>query len=194
MKQIVKLLIELGPLVIFFYANGQYSDENGVGGLIPATKIFMVAMAISMICSKIFLKRIALMLWISAGFVGVLGGLTIYFDSELFIKIKPTIVYTLFATILLGGYAVGKPLIKNLFEAGLPQIEHIAWMKMSRNWGLYFIGAAILNEYIWRNYSNADWVLAKIWIFTPISFVFAMSQMPMLMKHVIEDENDAKSD
>ena len=190
MNQIVKLLIELGPLIIFFYANSHFSDENGVGGLIPATKIFMIAMPISMICSKIFLKKIALMLWVSAGFVGVLGGLTIYFDSELFIKIKPTIVYLLFSSILLGGYAYGKPFIKNLFEAGLPSIEEIAWLKMSRNWGLYFIFAAILNEYIWRNYSNADWIWAKIWIFTPLSFVFAMAQMPMIMKHIIEEDGE----
>ena len=188
MNQIIKLLIELGPLIIFFYANSHYADENGAGGLIPATKIFMVVMPISMICSKIFLKKIALMLWITAGFVGVFGGLTIYFDSEIFIKIKPTIIYSLFGTILLGGYAAGKPFIKNLFEAGLPSVEEIAWMKMSRNWGLYFLASAMLNEYIWRNYSNEEWLWSKIWVFMPLSFVFAMAQMPIIMKHVIEEE------
>ncbi|MBT5384502.1 MAG: septation protein IspZ [Kordiimonadaceae bacterium] len=188
MNQIIKLLIELGPLIIFFYANNHFSDETGVGGLIPATKIFMIAMPISMICSKIFLKKIAPMLWISAGFISVLGGLTIYFDSEIFIKIKPTIVYLLFSSILLGGYAYGKPFIKTLFEAGLPPIKEIAWLKISRNWGIYFIFAAMLNEYIWRNYSNADWLWAKIWVFMPLSLIFAMSQMPLIMKHVIEEE------
>ncbi len=188
MNQIIKLLIELGPLVVFFYANSHYSDENGVGGLIPATQVFMVAMAISMVASKILLKKIAVMLWISAGLVGVFGGLTVYFDSEIFIKIKPTILYTLFAITLLGGVAFGKPLLKNLMEAGMPPIEEIAWMKMSRNWGLFFICCAILNEVLWRNLSNADWISAKIWVFMPLSFVFAFAQMPIIMKHQIEED------
>ncbi|MDG1995005.1 MAG: septation protein A [Emcibacteraceae bacterium] len=190
MNQIIKLLIELGPIVVFFYANGQYSDENGVGGIIPATKVFMVAMAVSMVCSKIFLKKIAMMLWISAVLVGVFGGLTIYFDSEIFIKIKPTILYTFFALVLLVGYAMGKPFMKTLMEAGFPPIEDIAWMKMSRNWGLYFLFSAILNEILWRNLSNADWLAAKIWVFMPMSFIFAMAQMPIIMKHQIEEPKD----
>ena len=180
MNQLIKLLIELGPIIVFFYANGQYADENGMGGIVPATKVFMVAMAISMICSKLILKKIATMLWISAILVGV-------FDSELFIKIKPTILYTFFAITLLVGYAKGKPLIKTLMEAGFPPIEDIAWMKMSRNWGLYFAFSAILNEILWRNLSNADWISAKIWVFMPMSFIFAMSQMPIIMKHQIEE-------
>lgn len=187
MNQIIKLLIELGPIIVFFYANGQYADETGSGGIIPATKVFMVAMAISMICSKIFLKKIAVMLWVSAALVGIFGGLTIYFDSEIFIKIKPTILYSFFAIVLLGGYAMGKPFMKTLMEAGFPPVEEIAWMKMSRNWGLYFVFSAVLNEILWRNLSNADWISAKIWVFMPMSFIFAMSQMPIIMKHQIED-------
>lgn len=190
MNQIIKLLIELGPLVVFFYANSHYSDENGVGGLIPATQIFMVAMAISMVASKILLKKIALMLWISAGLVGVFGGLTIYFDSEIFIKIKPTILYSMFSITLLGGYFFGKPLLKNLMEAGMPPVEDIAWMKMSRNWGLFFVGCAALNEILWRNLSNADWISAKIWVFMPLSFIFAFAQMPIVLKHQIEEESE----
>ncbi|MBL4601711.1 MAG: septation protein IspZ [Emcibacteraceae bacterium] len=190
MKQIIKMLIELGPIIVFFYANGEYADENGAGGIIPATKIFIVAMAVSMICSKIILKKITMMLWISAGLVSVFGGLTIYFDSEIFIKIKPIILYTFFAITLLGGYAVGKPFIKNLMEAGFPPIEDIAWMKMSRNWGFYFIVCAILNEVLWRNLSNADWISAKIWIFMPMSFVFAIAQMPIVLKYQIEEEGE----
>ncbi|MBT5187324.1 MAG: septation protein A [Kordiimonadaceae bacterium] len=187
MKQIIKLLIEMGPLVVFFYANSHYADETGAGGIIPATKIFMVAMAISMVCSKIFLKKIATMLWVSAFLVGIFGGLTIYFESELFIKIKPTILYSLFSIILLGGYARGKPLLKNLMEAGFPPMEQIAWMKMSRNFGYYFIGCAILNEIVWRNFTNEEWLWAKLWIFMPLSFIFMMTQMPMVMKHQIEE-------
>lgn len=188
MNQIIKLIIELGPIAVFFYANGHYSDENGLGGIIPATKVFMIAMAISMVCSKIILKKVATMLWISAGLVAIFGGLTIYFDNELFIKLKPTILYTLFGITLMGGYFAGKPLLKNLMEAGFPPIEEIAWMKMSRNWALFFFGSAILNEILWRNLSNADWIAAKIWVFMPLSFIFAMAQMPIVLKHQIEEE------
>lgn len=188
MNQIVKLLIELGPIAVFFYANGHYADENGLGGIIPATKVFMIAMAISMVCSKIFLKKIAAMLWISAALVAIFGGLTIYFDNELFIKLKPTILYTLFGGTLIGGVLAGKPLLRNLMEAGFPPIEEIAWIKMSRNWGLFFFGCAILNEILWRNLSNADWIAAKIWVFMPLSFIFAMAQMPIVLKHQIEEE------
>ena len=190
MKQIIKLLIELGPIAVFFYANSHYSSEGGTGGIIPATKIFMVAMAISMICSKIFLKKIALMLWISTLLVGFFGGLTIYFDNEMFIKIKPTILYTMFAITLLGGYFAGKPLLKNVMEAGFPPIEDIACMKMSRNWGYFFVGCAILNEILWRNLSSSDWIAAKAWIFMPLSFIFAMAQMPLIMKHQLEEEKE----
>ncbi len=189
MNQIIKLLIELGPIVVFFYANSHYSDENGMGGIIPATKVFMVAMMISMVCSKIILKKIALMLWISAGLVAIFGGLTIYFDNEIFIKLKPTILYTLFAATLLGGYLAGKPLLKNIMEAGFPPIEDIAWMKMSRNWGLFFVGCAVLNEILWRTLNNADWIATKIWVFMPLSFIFAMAQMPIVMKHQIDEDD-----
>ena len=194
MNQIIKMLIELGPIVVFFYANSHYSDENGLGGIIPATKIFIVAMAISMICAKLFLKKITPMLWVSAALVIIFGGLAIYFNSEIFIKLKPTILYGLFALTLLGGYAAGKPFIKNLMEAGFPPLEEIAWMKMSRNWGLYFIGCALLNEYIWRNYTNAEWIASKLWLFMPLSFVFALAQMPIIMKHQIDEDEAGKSD
>jgi len=193
MNQIIKLLIEIGPIVVFFYANGTYSDADGAGGIIPATKIFMVAMIISMIFSKIIFKKIAIMLWVSAGLVAIFGGLTIYFDNEIFIKVKPTILYGLFAATLLGGYAFGKPFIKNLMEAGFPPMEEIAWMKMSRNWGLFFVGCAILNEILWRNLSNADWIATKIWVFIPLSFIFALAQMPIVMKYQL-DEDDEKED
>ena len=86
MNQIIKLLIEIGPVIVFITANSYYSGEDGVGGAIPATKIFMVAMIISMICSKIFLKKITAMLWASSLLVGVFGGLAIYFDDAIFIK------------------------------------------------------------------------------------------------------------
>lgn len=189
-QQLIKLLIELGPIVVFFVANSHFSDENGLGGAVPATQVFMVAFAISMICSKVFLKKISTMVWVSGAFVAIFGGLTIYFENEFFIKIKPTILYTMFAATLLGGVAFGKPFLKNLMEAGMPPIEEIAWIKMSRNWGLFFIGCAILNEILWRSFSFDQWILMKAWVFMPLSFIFAFAQMPIVLKHQIEEEGE----
>lgn len=193
MNQIIKLLIEIGPVLIFIWANGHYSDENGIGGAIPATKIFMVAMVISMVFAKILLKRVTPMLWASGILVGIFGALAIYFDDIIFMKIKPTILYSMFAFLLLGGVYKGKYFIKNLMEVGFPPVEEIAWMKMSRNWGLFFLGCAILNEILWRNFSFDEWLKMKIWVFIPLSFIFALAQMPIIMKHQL-DEVDEKED
>lgn len=186
--QLIKLIIELGPIVVFFTANGYFADDNGLGGVVPATALFMVAMLISIIASKKILGEVSLMLKISAGLVAFFGGLTIYFNDPAFIQIKPTILYSLFALTLLGGCLFKKSLLRNVMEAGFPPLEDIAWFKMSRNWGLFFIGCALLNEYIRLNYSFSDWIAAKAWIFMPLSFVFMFTQMPLIMKHAIEEE------
>lgn len=118
--QLVKLIIELGPIIVFFGANSHFSDENGLGGVIPATGLFMAAMLISVIASKKILKEVSLMLKISAGLVAFFGGLTIYFDDPAFIQVKPTILYGLFALTLLGGCLFKKALLRNVMEAGFP--------------------------------------------------------------------------
>lgn len=182
-RPLIKLLIELGPIALFFYlydAKDMETVYTAVGG-------FMAAMVVSLIASKMLLKEISLMLWISCGLVMILGGLTIYFHNELFIKIKPTILYSLFAVTLLGGVAFNKPFIKNVMEAGFPPMAHSDWMKLSRNFGLYFVGCAILNEYIWRNFDFETWIATKIWVFVPLSFVMMLTQMPTLMKYM-QDE------
>ncbi|WP_417316710.1 septation protein A [Emcibacter sp.] len=180
MNQLYKLLIEAGPLVIFFVANGQV-------GIFSATAIFMVVMIISMIASKILLGQISTMMWISVGLVVVFGSATIYFEDETFIKLKPTILYSMFAATLLLGTALKKPFIRNVMEAGFPPMEDIAWHKMNFRWGLFFIVCALLNEYVWRNYSTDTWIAAKLWLFLPLSFVFAMAQLPLIMKYQKEE-------
>ncbi|MBT5074625.1 MAG: septation protein IspZ [Kordiimonadaceae bacterium] len=188
--QLIKFIIEIGPIIVFFVANKYFSDEDGLGGAIPATMIFMCAFAVSMICSKIILKNISKMLWVSGILIGFFGGLTIYFNDPTFIKIKPTILYSLFSAILLSGYMMGKPFLKNVMAVGFPPLEDIAWMKMSRNWGLYFIGCAILNEILWRNFTMSEWIAMKGYIFMPLSFVFALAQMPIIMKHQLEETTE----
>ncbi|MCC3861959.1 inner membrane-spanning protein YciB [Pseudemcibacter aquimaris] len=188
-QQFIKLLIEIGPVFVFIWANKHYSDENGMGGAVPAIKVFMIAMAISLIASKIYLGKISRMLLASGALVGFFGALSIYFDDEFFMKIKPTVLYGIFATVLLGGVLGKKAFLKNVFKMGLPPMKDEGWLILSRNWGIYFLICAILNEIIWRNFSFADWLWAKLWLFIPLSFVFAFTQVPVMMKHQIEEEN-----
>ncbi len=184
-KQLLKLLIEIFPLVLFFYA---YDSEHRES-IYLATKIFMAAMVVSMIASKIVFKKIGLILWISGGLVVVLGGATIYFKSDLFIKLKPTILYGFFALSLLGGMAFGKYFLRNVFAAGFPPMPEEAWRKLTLRFGLFYIFNAILNEIIHRNFTLETWIATKLWLFIPLSLLFMMAQMPLLMKYMdVEDE------
>ncbi|PCI43766.1 MAG: septation protein A [Alphaproteobacteria bacterium] len=183
-KQLLKLVIEMFPIVLFFYAY----DAKDMESVYLATKVFMVAMVVSMIASKLVFKKIGLILWISGGLVGILGGATIYFHNEIFIKLKPTILYSFFAAALLGGLAFGKFFLKNVFEAGFPPMPDEAWKKLSFRFGLFYIFNAVLNEIIHRNFDFDTWIATKLWLFMPLSLLFMMAQMPMLMKYMDVEE------
>ncbi len=184
-KQLLKLFIEMFPIILFFYAY----DAKEMESVYLATKVFMAAMAVSMIASKVIFKKIGLILWISGGLVGILGGATIYFHNEIFIKLKPTILYSFFAAALLGGAAFGKYFLKNIFGAGFPPMPDEAWRKLTIRFGVFYIFNAILNEVIHRNFAFDTWIATKLWLFMPMSILFMMAQMPMLMKYMdVEDE------
>ncbi|PCJ41371.1 MAG: septation protein A [Alphaproteobacteria bacterium] len=184
-KQLLKLFIEMFPIILFFYAY----DSKDMESVYLATKVFMAAMVVSLIASKLVFKKIGLILWISGGLVGILGGATIYFHDEIFIKLKPTILYGFFAVALLGGAVFGKYFLKNIFGAGFPPMPDEAWKKLSVRFGVFYIFNAILNEIIHRNFAFDTWIATKLWLFMPMSILFMMAQMPMLMKYMdIEDE------
>ncbi len=181
----VKLLIELGPIGIFIFMYDAEDPES----VYRAVGVFMAAMMVSLIASKILLKEISLMLKISAGLVVVTGGLTIYFHSETFIKMKPTVLYALIAVTLLGGYFRKKAFLKNVLEAGFPPMKQQGWLLMSRNVGLFHIGFAILNELIWRNFTMEQWLWTKVWVFFPLSFVMMAFQFSIIQKHLLPEED-----
>lgn len=189
-KQLLKLVIEMFPIVLFFYAY----DAKDMETVYLATKVFMGAMVISMIASKLVFKKIGLILWISGGLVGILGGATIYFHDELFIKLKPTILYSFFAAALLGGLAFGKFFLKNVFEAGFPPLPDEAWKTLTFRFGLFYVFNAVLNEIIHRNFPFDTWIATKLWLFMPLSLLFMMAQMPMLMKYMEGEEEGSSSD
>ncbi len=174
-KQIIKLLVELGPLVIFFTANSRM-------GIIWGTGAFMVATVIALAVSRAVLGRIPTMPLVSGVFVLVFGGLTVWLQDDHFIKLKPTIVNGLFAAILFGGLASGRTFLKIVFGDVMKLTEE-GWRQLTWRWGLFFIVLAILNEIVWRGFSTDFWVSFKVFGVMPLTFIFALSQIGLLKRY-----------
>jgi intracellular septation protein len=150
----------------------------------------MAAISLAVIVSKVKLGRVSPMLWLSAVLVIFFGGLTIYFHDQRFIQIKPTIIYSFFAAMLLGGLARGKPLLKYLLQAAYDGLSEEGWAKLSRNWAIFFIVMAVVNEILRANMSFDTWLSLKVWGVTIVSFLFAAANVPMLLKHgLVLDKN-----
>ncbi len=186
----LRMAVDFGPLAIFFIVNS-LADGPKLLKVMMATSAFMVAIAISMIVSRVKAGRISPMLWISGGLVFVFGGLTLWFRDETFIKMKPTIVYAMFAIILAYGAAVGKPLLKLLLETAYPGLNETGWRKLTINWIGFFTFMALLNEAVWRTQSWDFWVGFKLWGAVPLTLIFAIINIPMLMKHGLSDGKEA---
>ena len=179
MKSIYKLLIDIGPLAIFFIF---YTRS----GLQEAIFPLMVATVIAVIISYVLERKIPIMATMGAGIVLIFGGLTIYFNDEIFIKMKPTIINAVFAIILYGGVLLKKPLLKYLLGAAL-KLEEEGWRILTYRWIGFFIALAILNEIVWRTQSTDIWVNFKVFAILPITFIFTMTQFPLIKKHQIDD-------
>lgn len=194
---LLKMALELGPLLIFFFGNlrGEwlaktFPELTAIGGpLLIATALFMVATVISLIISKIVFKHLPVMPFVSGIVVLVFGGLSIWLQDETFIKMKPTIVNTLFGVVLLGGIAFGTSLLGYVFNAAF-QLDAEGWKKLTLRWGIFFLFLAVLNEVVWRNFSDDVWVSFKVWGTMPITILFTLAQMPLIMKHSLEDKEE----
>jgi intracellular septation protein len=191
--QIIKMALELGPLVVFFIVNAKGEDilaafpvlnQWFTQPIIFATAVFMVAMLLSLALTWLLLKRIAVMPLITGVVVVVFGGLTLYFQDATFIKMKPTITNTLFGVTLLGGLLFRQSLLKYVF-GDVYKLQSEGWLKMTLRWGLFFLFLAVLNEVIWRSQSTDFWVAFKVWATMPLTVVFAMLQLPLLNKYGI---------
>jgi len=152
-------------------------------GVIMGTAAFMAAIALAVIVSIWKLGKVSPMLWLSAVLVLFFGSLTIYFHDERFIQIKPTIIYSFFALMLFAGLLRGKPLLKYLLQAAYDGLSEEGWKKLSRNWAFFFVFMATLNETMRATLSFDTWLSLKVWGVTAISFLFAASNIPMLMRH-----------
>lgn len=168
--------IDYAPLILFF-AVYKFTGQVFVG-----TATFMIAIIAAVLTSKIMLGRVSPMLWLSAILVVGFGALTIWFHDERFIQLKPTIIYAGLGTLLLGGVALGKPLIRYVLENGLDGLSDRGWMLLSRNWGLFFVSMAVLNEIMRATLSFDTWLTLKVWALIPLSLAFGASQIPMMTR------------
>jgi intracellular septation protein len=177
-----KLLIDLGPLLIFFLANF-FAPVPSALKIFVATGAFMIAMVAAMIFSALRYRHISPLLWFSGVMVVVMGGLTIWLHNESFIKLKPTIYYALVAALLGFGLATDRPLLQRVLGSTYPGLSEEGWRKLTRNWALFFAFMAALNEAVWRNSSTDFWVGFKLWGALPLTFLFAAANIPMLLRH-----------
>lgn len=187
-----KLAIDLGPLLVFFLVNG-FAPVPAMVKIFYATGAFMAAMIVAMIVSMVRYRHISAMLWFSGAMVVVLGGITLWLHDETFIKIKPTIYYAVVAGLLLFGLATRRNLLESVLGSAYPGLSEEGWRKLSRNFALFFIGMAMVNEAVWRTTSTDFWVGFKLWGALPATLVFGFANIPMLMRHGLNFE-DAKEE
>jgi intracellular septation protein len=178
MNPLLKLALEMGPLLIFFLVNSSQ-------GLFVGTGAFMVAIVVALAISYGIARTVPVMPLVTAVFVLIFGGLTLLLADELFIKLKPTIVNLLFATILFVGLATGRMFIKILLESAF-QLSERGWLIVTKAWIGFFIFLAVLNEVVWRNVSTDTWVSFKVFGVLPITLAFSFALLPVIMRHSIE--------
>lgn len=177
-----RLAIDLGPLLVFFVTNF-FAPVPDTLKIFVATGAFMVAMMLAMLVSQLKYRHISPLLWFSGLMVVVLGGLTIWLHNETFIKIKPTIYYTIVAALLSFGMFTGRNLLKMVLGTVYPGLSERGWYLLTRNWAIFFIVMALLNEAVWRSTTTDFWVAFKLWFFIPATFLFVAANVPMLMRH-----------
>ncbi len=186
--------IEYGPLAVFlaaYYLGNRYLDD--IGAILAATAAIMVATVVALLVAWFVQRRVPKVPLISGGLLMVFGGLTLWLQDPVFIKMKPTIVYLLFSTMLLGGIAVGRPLLKPLLGKAW-QLDDAGWNKLTVRFGLFFMAMAGLNELVWRTQSTDFWVSYKVFGTMALILVFTMTQVGLIHRHQIQPESVDKSD
>jgi len=191
---LLKLALELGPLMVFFFANargewlvGKFPILGDFGGpIFVATGLFMIATAVALAASWVLTRSLPMMPLVSGIVVFLFGALTLYLQDDVFIKMKPTIVNTLFGVILLGGLAFGKSLLGYVFDSAF-RLDAEGWRKLTLRWGLFFLFLAVVNEVVWRSFSTDAWVAFKVWGIMPITLAFTFFQMPLIMRHSLDE-------
>jgi intracellular septation protein len=187
LNPLLKLALDVGPLVLFFVANARF-------GIFAGTGAFMVAVVAALLVSYVMIRRWPIMPVVSAVIVLVFGGLTIALHDDTFIKVKPTIIYGLFGAVLGFGYLFDKPVLAIVFDS-MFHIDEAGWRKLTLRWAAFFVFLAVLNEAVWRTQTTDFWVNFKVFGFMPLTFVFAALQYPLLTRHALpEPLSDASAE
>ena len=201
----LRLALDLGPLIVFFIANTRPALfapllrpflsaellEGPHAGIFTATAVFIPAVLIALAISYGKTRHLPVMPLVTAVVVVVFGGATLILQDEQFIKLKPTIIYVLFGSVLIGGLAFGKSLLGMVFDSVFNLTEE-GWRKLTLRWALFFFALAVLNEAVWRTQSTDFWVAFKVFGVVPLTFVFAALQIPLLTKHAVTEPEEAK--
>lgn len=191
----LKFLLELGPGLVFFFTTlrGEWLAQKfpvlaELGEpILIATAFFMAATAISLTVSWLLTRSLPIMPLVSAVVVFVFGALAIWLQDKTFAFMKPTIINSLFGAVLLGGLLFGKSLLAYVFDTAF-KLDAEGWRKLTFRWGLFFFFLAVVNEVVWRNFSESTWLYFKVWGIMPITLLFTFSQMPLIMRHTIEEQ------
>lgn len=181
------MLLDYGPLLVFFIA--YKLAGSGLQGSLVATFAFMVAVIVSIAIGLAVLKRVSPMVWISTILILGFGAITLYLRDPKFIQMKPTVIYVGFAALLGGGLLRRKPFLKWLFGPAFPGLTEEGWLKLSRNWALFFVALAIANEIMRATLDFDTWLTLKVWGVTVVSLLFAVANMPMLLRHGLDPES-----
>ena len=201
----LSLVIDYGPLAIFLIvyrsmAPEEASADGELLAIIYGTGAFMVAAVIALFASRMLLGKISPMLWFSTALIVGFGALTIVFGDPVFVQLKPTIIYTVMGLALIIGWMRGTALLKILLEAAFEGLSQEGWLKLSRNWAVFFLFLAGLNEVLRALYNEANgqfetWLWAKFAVFMPLSFLFTFANIPMLLKHGLDvGQNDEEGE
>jgi intracellular septation protein len=178
LNPLLKLTLDIGPLVLFFLANARL-------GIFAATAAFMVAVVAALLISYAMTRRWPIMPVVTAVIVVIFGSLTLVLHDDTFIKVKPTIIYAMFGAVLAGGYVLDKPLLAVVFDS-MFHLTETGWRKLTLRWVIFFFALAVLNEVIWRTQTTDFWVNFKLFGFVPLTFVFAALQYPLMTRYAAE--------
>lgn len=178
LNPVLKLALDFGPLILFFFANSR-------GGIFFATAAFMVAIVAALIVQYALTRHLPILPIVTAGIVLVFGALTLWLHNDTFIKMKPTIIYAMFGAILFVGLATGRPLLETVLE-GAFHLTDKGWKILTWRWAIFFLALAVLNEIVWRSVSTDTWVAFKTFGFLPLTIVFALAQTPVFLRYQVK--------
>lgn len=181
----LKLVLEMGPLAAFFFTNWKF-------GIFPATGVLMVCVIVALAASYVLIRHLPVMPMVTAVAVVFFGALTFFFHNDTFIKLKPTIVNVIFGGALLGALAFGKLLLPIVLDSVL-QLKEEGWRKLTVRWGVFFLALAVINEIVWRTQTTDFWVSFKVFGIMPLTMIFALSQVPLILKYELKGEEAEKA-